>query len=151
MEALALALSPLQLAFCKEYVVDYEGKAAAIRAGYSPQWADRQANQLKRNAGVRRYIEHLQTSKEAKIVSVTPDYLIQQLTAVMSKEGVKDSDKIRSIELLMKHLGMFIDRTEITGKDGEAIRIEKQRVEEEAASFADTIRRMAKKKEVTLD
>lgn len=151
MEALALALSPLQLAFCKEYVVDFNGAAAAIRAGYSPKWADRQANQLMRNAGVRRYIEFLMTSKEAKIVSVTPDYLIQQLTTVMNKEGVRDSDKIRATELLMKHLGMFIDRTEITGKDGEAIRIEKQRVEEEAASFADTIRRMAKKKEVTLD
>ena len=104
-----------------------------------------------RNAGVRRYIEFLMTSKEAKIVSVTPDYLIQQLTTVMNKEGVRDSDKIRATELLMKHLGMFIDRTEITGKDGEAIRIEKQRVEEEASSFADQIRRMAKKKEVTID
>jgi phage terminase small subunit len=31
---------------------------------------------------------------------------------------IKRYDKVKALELLGKHLGMFIDRTELTGKDG---------------------------------
>lgn len=144
------ALTIRQRRFAEEYVIDFKSREAAIRAGYSLTDIDKQAYIVKNHKGVSKYIEYLSESKASKIVSVTPEYLIQQLTAVMNKEGIKDSDKIRSIELLMKHKGMFIDKTEITGRDGEAIRIEQQRVQEEAEDFADTIRRMARKKEVTL-
>jgi phage terminase small subunit len=149
-EALELALSPRQRAFAKEYVVDFNGTAAAVRAGYATEWADRYASTLRKHKGVARLIDYYTTSKEAKITAIDPDYVISQVTAVIHKEGVRDGDKLRALELLARHLGMFIDRTEITGKDGEAIRIENQKVAEEAEGFLNQVRRMAKKTEVEI-
>ena len=42
----------------------------------------------------------------------------------MVEREVKLADKIKALELLGKHLGMFIERKEITGKDGGPIQLE---------------------------
>lgn len=153
MEMLERALSPRQLAFAREYIVDFNGAAAAIRAGYSTNSADKQAYILNRHLGVKRYIEYLQTSKAAAIISINPDYIIQQVTSIIGAPGAKDGDKLRGLEMLARHLGMFVDRTEITGKDGEAIRIEKEKVANEAADFMTQLKIIAKKnqKDVVID
>lgn len=150
-EPLRQALTPRQRLFCEEYVVDYDGAKAVIRAGYSKNYADRQAFVLRKNRGVQTYIDHLGRSKEAAIISVDPEYIIARLVAIIGKEGARDGDKIRALEILARHKGMFVDRTEITGKDGDAIRIEQQRIEAESRDFANMIRLMGKKKEVTID
>lgn len=143
-DQLELALSPRQRAFCHEYIVDFNGTAAAIRAGYSTNYPDRQAHNLLKNKGVAAYIDFLTRSKEAQIVSVNPDYVIQQVTAIITKEGTRDGDKLRALELLARHLGMFIDRTEISGKDGEAIKY--QEIETEANDFTRKIMDIASRK-----
>jgi phage terminase small subunit len=143
MERLYLSLSPRQRAFCEEYIVDFNGKAAAIRAGYATKWADRQAALLLKNKGVATYINSLQESKEAKIIAVDPDYIIQQVTAIIGKPGAKDSDRLRGLELLARHLGMFVDRTEITGKDGGPL--ETRRVEEEAETFTNLLKSLSER------
>jgi phage terminase small subunit len=153
MNALIKALSVRQKRFAEEYIIDFNGSAAVIRAGYSPNYSDRQAHLLLHHDGVAAYIDHLTRSKESKIVSVNPDYVIQQVTAIIGKDGAKDSDRLRGLELLARHLGMFIERTELTGKDGGPI--EMQKVEEEAQSFVsilDGLRRRANedKKDVTI-
>jgi phage terminase small subunit len=140
-EALALALSPRQRAFAREYVVDFNGSAAAVRAGYSVKYPDRQASQLMKNPGVAAYIDDLTQSKQAKLISVDPEYVVAQVTAIISKADTKDGDKLRALELLARHLGMFIERTEISGKDGEAIEIKK--IEEDVADFTRTIAGLA--------
>jgi phage terminase small subunit len=157
MEALRDALSYRQRRFCEEYVLDFNGSAAVIRAGYSPNYPDRQAHVLLKNKGIARYVDHLQMSKESKIQSINPEYLIQKLTEIMNRPGIRAADELRAIEMAMKHLGMFIDRTEITGKDGDAIRIEQQRITEEAEAFRNAIKMMQErsaqekeKKDVTL-
>jgi len=144
-EALERALSPRQLAFAREYIVDYNGAAAAIRAGYSVNSADKQAYILNRHLGVKRYIEYLQTSKEAAIISVTPDYILQQITSIIHKPGVKEGDVLRALDMLARHKGMYVDRTEITGKDGEAIRIEKEKTDRESREFLAQLQLLAKK------
>lgn len=132
-EALKVLLTVRQRRFAEEYSLDFNATAAAIRAGYATKYADRQAHLLMRHKGVLAYIDHLTRSKEAKIVSVNPDYVIQQVTEIIGKEGAKDSDRLRGLELLARHLGMFIERQEITGKDGGPI--EMQKIEEEAHGF----------------
>lgn len=149
-EPLKAALTPRQRLFCEEYVVDFDGSKAVIRAGYAPKWSDRQAFILRKHKGVQTYINHLQKSKEAKMVSVDAEYIVTRLVEILNKEAARDGDKIRALEILARHKGMFIDRTEITGKDGDAIRIEQQRIEAESRDFANMIRMMGKKKEVTL-
>lgn len=139
--ALENALSPRQRAFAREYIVDFNGSAAAVRAGYSNNYPDRQASNLLRHRGIARLIDHLSASKEAKLIAINPDYVISQITAIISKEGTRDGDKLRALELLARHLGMFIERTEISGKDGEAIAIKK--IEEDVADFTRTISSLA--------
>lgn len=149
-EPLRSALSHRQRAFCEEYIVDFNGTAAVIRAGYAPDYADRQAHILKMNMGVSAYIDYLSTSKEAKIAAVTPDYVIQQITSVIHKQDVKDGDKLRALELLARHLGMFIERVE--SKTTIDIQ-EKQKIEEDASDFVNHLKSLQKKddkKDITL-
>jgi phage terminase small subunit len=42
---------------------------------------------------------------------------------------VKRFDKLKALELLMKHLGLLVDRTEVTGKDGGAIEVKSQKAD----------------------
>ena len=147
------ALTYRQRRFCEEYVLDFDGAKAAVRAGYAPKWPDRQAHMLMQNKGVVRYIDHLQVSKESKIASVTPEYVIQRAIALidMAEQGKNVSAALRGLELLARHLGMFIERKEISGPDGGAIEIE-QRQQQEAEEFRVLMDRLRdrQKKEVTL-
>lgn len=43
---------------------------------------------------------------------------------------VRMADKLKALELLGKHLGMFVDRKEITGKDGGPIQLEAMTAEQ---------------------
>lgn len=144
-ELLRKRLTVRQTRFCEEYVIDFNAKAAAIRAGYATKWADRQAHLLMLKPEIRAYIDHLSMSKTAKIVSVDPDYVLQRITAVIDKEGTKDGDVLRGLELLARHLGMLRDKTEISGPDGGAIEME-QRVKQESAAVIDALKSMSKKK-----
>lgn len=139
-KALALALTPRQRAFAHEYVVDYDATKAAVRAGYASQYANRQGYQLVKHPGVSTLIDHLTLSKEAKLTAISPEYVLQQVTSIIQKVDAKDGDKLRGLELLARHLGMFIERTEISGKDGSAIEINQRRIEEEAAGFTNLIK-----------
>lgn len=53
-------LTPRQKRFCREYVVDLNGKRAAERAKYSPKTAEIQASHLLSLVKVRNYITKLQ-------------------------------------------------------------------------------------------
>jgi phage terminase small subunit len=147
MEALEKALTPRQRAFCKEYIIDFNGTAAAIRAGYATQYADRQAHQLMRNRGVMAFIEHLTLSVAAKTISVDGDYIMQGIIAIINKAEGRDGDKLRGYELLARLKGLFIDKQEITGRDGGAIEVEQRRIDEESENFIRQLKAMTKKNE----
>jgi len=55
----AKKLTHSQTNFTLEYVVDFNGKQAAIRAGYSPRTAEAQASRLLRNVKVKKKIKEL--------------------------------------------------------------------------------------------
>ena len=138
MLALAAALTDRQRKFCEEWSIDLtNAKAAAIRAGYSSKGADQQAYLLKMNPGVIRYTEHLSKGNDVTLQSVDPDYVIKKILRVIDKPGARDGDVLRGLELIAKYLGMFIERTEISGKDGEAIQYKK--VQEDASTLASAI------------
>ena len=147
MEALEKALTPRQKMFCKEYIVDFNGTAAAIRAGYATQYADRQAYQLLKHQGVVKFIEHLTLSVAAKTISVDADYIMQGIVNIIQKAEGKDGDKLRDYELLARLKGLFIDKQEITGRDGGAIEVEQRRIQEESDDFVRMIKSMMKKNE----
>lgn len=144
MEALKDALTYRQRRFCEEYVIDFNGRAAVVRAGYSNKWPDRQAYQNMMNDGVIRYIEHLSQSAASKIMSVDPDYVIRSVTEIVSKEEARDGDRLRGLELLARILGMLVEKKEVTGKDGGPIAFEE--TQKEAREFTDMLKRIRKPK-----
>lgn len=146
MEALGQALTLRQRRFCEEYAVDFNGAAAAVRAGYSTNYPDRQAHQLLKNKGIAAYIEYITASRASKIMSVDPDWVMQGVVEVITA-AEKSGDKLRGYELIAKILGMLTDKHEITGKDGGAIELEQRRIEEEASDFTRMLKAMARKNE----
>ena len=140
--AIENALNPRQLAFCREYVVDFNATQAALRAGYAAKNAQNQSFCLLSYRSVRQLIDTYTQSNASKVTLVDKDYIIQKVTEIVTT-AAKDGDKLRGLELLARHLGMFIDRTEISGPDGEAIRIEE--TQKEANEVARKIRALALK------
>lgn len=59
-------LNSKQQAFCREYILDRNGKQAAIRAGYSPKTAENQASRLLSNDKVKEYVRELEAPIIAK-------------------------------------------------------------------------------------
>lgn len=125
--------------------MDFCGKAAAIRAGYSPKWADRQATINLDHEGIMVYIDHLQKSNEAKSMAISPDWVTQRITSLILRDDIKAMEELRGLELLSKILGMLKDRTELSGPDGEAIRVQQQRIDEDAAAMEALLRRLNQK------
>lgn len=144
-EALAIALTPRQRAFCHEYVVDFKGKEAAIRAGYSPKWAEKQAYLLRMNEGVQSYIDHLLQSTGAKVTTIDPDYIVSRITRLVdeAERTGQITPALRGLEMLARHLGMFVEKTEISGPDGNPIQI--QKTKEDAETFIFNLKQMAER------
>lgn len=123
-----MVLTDKQKKFCKEYVIDYNGTQAAIRAGYSEKTAKVQACQLLREEKILTTIKNLQKEQmqelclcEEKVIKDLCSILIRCMSAepVMEwdyeehdyvKTGEYQFDSkgaLKAIELLGKHLGMF--------------------------------------------
>lgn len=102
-----------QRRFVDEYMVDLNATQAAIRAGYSPKTAEVIGNQLLKKTLVSNEI----LKRKAKLSSVanwTAADVLKRL-ARLADEGYKDSDKIKALELIGRHIGMFQDKVELSG------------------------------------
>lgn len=135
-------LTDRQKEFVRQYLVDLNATQAAIRAGYSERTASRIGPQLLGKTCVREAIEKAQ-AKRARRVEVTQDYVLSNLVEVVERtmqrapvldrkgEQVTDEEgravwqfdakgANRALELLGKHLGIFMDKVkqEVSGPDG---------------------------------
>lgn len=109
-----LPLTPRQARFVEEYVIDLNGLAAAIRAGYARKGAEVTASKLLRVPKVKNEIDaHLATRSER--AEVTKDYLITTLQGVYAK-AVKEqhyNGSARLGELLAKLNGHIIEKRDV--------------------------------------
>lgn len=107
-------LTDRQTRFCEEYLIDLNATQAAIRAGYSEKTANRIASELLSKLDIQEKITELKAER-AKRTEMTQDSVIQELAAVARAEvkGVRAVDKLKALELLGKHLGMFVERYEV--------------------------------------
>lgn len=128
--------------FCEEYLLDLNATHAARRAGYTGNHVPQIAFQLMENPAVRITIDALRAER-SKGSDVTKDFVLRgiQKAIRLAEEAGNHNATLRGYELLAKHLGMFIERTEITGKDGEAIRME-QKTEENVRDFTSKLSRL---------
>lgn len=98
--------------FVKEYLTDFKGKQAAIRAGYSPKTADQQASRLLKLAKVKAVVEK-GMKDHADRLQITTDKVVAELGRIAFGNPERDSDKLKALELLGKHLGMFQDVSKV--------------------------------------
>lgn len=101
-------LNDKQAAFVREYVVDKNGKQAAIRAGYSAKTAEAQASRLLSNAKVRAAVD-----AALKVVAEKTETEAEWIRRRLKEEATDFTEfashaaRIRALELLGKINGVF--------------------------------------------
>ena len=109
-------LSPKQRAFVNEYVVDFNGTQAAIRAGYSDRGANVAAVRLLSNATVLTELAKVNERKDAlRQISVNEVLTMLEREATAGDLDQPNSARIKAQELIGKHIGMFSDK--VTGQN----------------------------------
>ena len=74
-------ISDRQKRFCREYLIDYNGTQAAIRAGYKENSARQHASRMLSNDDIRAFIMGLQ-DKQTRRLDVSADRVIMELSHV---------------------------------------------------------------------
>jgi phage terminase small subunit len=77
-------LTPCQVRFVEEYLLDLNAKQAAIRAGYSPKTAEIQASRLLSNAKVQRAVSEAIDRRTTR-VEVDQDWVLSRLALVAER------------------------------------------------------------------
>lgn len=99
--------------FCEEYLVDLCAKRAALRAGYPPATANGKAASWinpkhPKKPLLRAEIDRMMAERSLR-TRVNSDRVVQELASIAFDEsdGARTQDKLRALELLGKHLGLF--------------------------------------------
>lgn len=130
-------LTPKQKAFCEFYIETGNQTEAAIKAGYSKNYAKAQAHKLLENVGIKNYIDkRLKELEEKRVASATE--VMQLLTSAMRgeldeevvvvesigdycsearvvKKKIGLKDRIKAAELIGKRHRLFTDKVQVEG------------------------------------
>lgn len=105
-----------QQRFVEEYLLDLNATQAAIRAGYSEKTADRIGPELLGKTCVARAIQAAMEARSAR-TQIAQDDVVQELAGIafvkIPNECISVREKLRALELLGKHLGMFSDKVQM--------------------------------------
>lgn len=115
----AKKLTPKQARFVEEYLIDLNATQAEIRAGYSKKTAQQMGAENLTKPVVAEAIKNAQAKRSERTLVTQDDVIRGLLTeAEWQGEGSSHSARVSAWGHLGKHLGMFTNKTEITGKDG---------------------------------
>ena len=124
-------LNAKQRLFCKEYIEDFIGGAAAGRAGYSPKTAYSQASRLLKRVKVTEYIDSLIEEKlklekgslRYKVLKGVSEIAFDEISieVVRDKNGepitLRLNDRLKALEMLGKYGNLWNDnKLELSGK-----------------------------------
>ena len=115
-------LTPKQKAFIKEYLIDRNGKQAAIRVGYSPATAENQASRLLSKDKVRLVVKK-EMQKHADKCEITRDAIRQEYErdreTARSLEHPQLNVSVAATEKIAKMYGLDgVTKVEHSGQDG---------------------------------
>lgn len=121
-------LTELQQKFVQEYVKDFNATKAAIRAGYSPASAKFYASKLLDDPRIIKAINELTDATQAIAqvkLNINIERVLKELADIAFSRDTRiaTKDKLKALELLGKHLGMFREKHEISGPDGGVIEV----------------------------
>jgi phage terminase small subunit len=141
---MAAGLTEKQKRFCEEYLIDLNG-TRPYRVAYpsvkKEETAAANAARLLRNAKVRDFIQKLKQERESRVL-VSQDDVIKAIQEIAFDVSEKAKDRLRALELLCRHLGMF-DQKDDLDKEEQKARIAKLKrdaqSEEEKAEIAVSI------------
>jgi phage terminase small subunit len=132
-------LTDKQARFVAEYVIDLNATQAAIRAGYSPVSAH--GHRLLQNPAIKAAVNKT-LAERARRLSINQDMVIEELARLALSRGaegagrkdiapdrgkrgtskaakggaapeIRIADKLKALELLGRHLGMFKNKAEV--------------------------------------
>lgn len=117
-----------QKVFADEYLIDLNA-TRAYKVAYptvkNDDTAAQAGSRLLRNVKVAEYIQERMQERQ-KRTEITQDRVLNELAAMAFADvaeaveiRLKPSDKLKALELLGRHLGMFRDRVEVSGIDEE--------------------------------
>lgn len=124
-----IKLKPKELKFAEEWLKTTNATQSAIKAGYSERTAYSAGSRLLKKVDVKQYIdERLAEMKENSIADT--DEVMQFLSSTM-RGDIPDqfgldpalNDRLKAAELIGKRYKLFTDKQEISGADGEAIKV----------------------------
>lgn len=111
-----MKLTDKQKRFCEEYLVDLNATQAAFRAGYSRKTAYSIGDENLKKPEIREYLQEL-IDQRSERTGITADTVLKELERIaLSDAEITGKEKIKALELLGKHLGLF---TEQNGTPGE--------------------------------
>ena len=125
-----MKLTDKQILFCKEYIIDLNATAAAIRAGYSEKTASETGYENLRKPHLASYIQELM-SERAEKVQISAENILNDILdtretckANMTVQGDYEgklysaslAGRNKANELLGKHLKLFTDKVEHSGE-----------------------------------
>jgi phage terminase small subunit len=120
-------LTPKQQAFVDEYLIDLNATQAAIRAGYSKKTAQVIGAENLVKPMVKEEIQKRLLAAQARRAETLDDILNEldeNRKAALGAETVQASAATAATMAKAKLLGFVTDKTELTGKDGGAIKTE---------------------------
>lgn len=123
-----------QKRFCDEYLIDLNATQAAIRAGYSPHYANTNASKLLQITTIKDFLQKRMAEKEKELIA-DQDEVLRYLTAVMRGQSVAEivvvegtgdgcsearaiqkapdeKERLKAAELLGKRYGLYTDKVE---------------------------------------
>lgn len=107
-------ISPIQAAFVHAYLETLNATDAVKRAGYkckNDKVASVQGARLLANAKIQAAIQEARKAREAKSL-ITIEWVLSQIAAIAQNEEERAADRLKALELIGKHLGMFERREE---------------------------------------
>lgn len=100
-------LTEKQKRFCEEYLIDFNATQAALRAGYSQKTAYSIGDENLRKPEIQSEIQTL-IQKRSERTGISADSVIKELVKIAFAETeITGKEKMKALELLGKHLGLF--------------------------------------------
>lgn len=122
-----------QRRFCDEYLIDLNATQAAIRAGYSSNYANTNASKLLQITTIQEFLKKRMDEKEKGLIA-DQDEVLRYLTAVMRGESQAsvlardmtgadnviekppdEKERLKAAELLGKRYGLYKDSVDVNG------------------------------------